>query len=92
LKPHLANFRFYVELNYTYRGQFPVFSNIRKNWDLTSIFQKTVVAIASSNGQDNTGSRASRRMLFDFIENRLGAYLQNEQARGHDWHIGLEET
>ena len=36
---------------------------------------KTVVAIASG-GESNEKSRASRRRLFDFIENRLINYLQ----------------
>ena len=53
---------------------------------------QTIVAIASGGGQSNTQSRASRRMLFDFIENRLIGYLQNEQATGHEWHIGLKAT
>lgn len=37
---------------------------------------ETVVAIASRSGASNTQSRASRRRLFDFIENRLIGYLQ----------------
>ena len=53
---------------------------------------KTVVAIASGGGQSNAESRESRRMLFDFIENRLIGYLQNEQAAGHAWQIGPEGT
>jgi len=39
---------------------------------------KAVVGIASGGGQSNAKSRASRRMLFDFIENRLIGYLQND--------------
>lgn len=37
---------------------------------------KTVVAIASGGGQSNVENRASRRRLFDFIENRLISYLR----------------
>ena len=37
---------------------------------------KTVIAIASRSGASNPESRASRRALFDFIENRLIGYLQ----------------
>ncbi|MDH3387584.1 MAG: beta-lactamase family protein [Gammaproteobacteria bacterium] len=37
---------------------------------------KTVVAIVSGSGESNEKSRASRRRLFEFIENRLINYLQ----------------
>ena len=38
---------------------------------------KTVIAIASRDGQGILKSRANRRSLFDFIENRLISYLQS---------------
>jgi len=76
LKSHLANFRCYEQLNDFLAGDH---------------YQQTI-AYRFGGGQGNTESRASRRMLFDFIENRLIGYLQNEQATGHDRHIGLEET
>ena len=41
---------------------------------------KTVVAIASRSGESSTDSRASRRMLFDFIETRLIGFLQNQPS------------
>ncbi len=44
----------------------------------------TVVAIASRSGGGVGQSRQSRRMLFDFVENSLIGYLQNEQRAGHD--------
>ena len=40
----------------------------------------TVIAIASRSGDSVGKSRASRRKLFEFIENRLFGYLEN--ARG----------
>jgi len=36
----------------------------------------TVIAIASSSGENVAASRASRRKLFDFIETRLIDYLK----------------
>lgn len=39
---------------------------------------KTVVAIASRSGDSIADSRASRRSLFDFVENRLIGFLKNE--------------
>ena len=45
---------------------------------------ETVVAIASRSGQSNADNRASRRRLFDFIENRLIVYLRDEQVAVRD--------
>ena len=47
---------------------------------------ETVVAIAS---RSVGNSRASRRMLFDFVENRLIGYLQGEKEGDQGAPVGL---
>ncbi len=50
---------------------------------------KTVVAIASRSGQGVADSRASRQRLFDFIDNRLIGYLENEPGAAVSESIGM---